>query len=72
MTNETLTRIGDNPIQELMDLDEFYEWSLRIARLESILFPRKGLTAFQIFVIFLILLVSGMLIAAGVLAFIYG
>ncbi|MFW3146304.1 MAG: hypothetical protein ACMUIE_05785 [Thermoplasmatota archaeon] len=40
MGSEILQTVGDDPLSELLDMDRFYGWSRRIARLRSI-FERK-------------------------------
>ena len=71
MGAETLSKLGDDPITEFMELDEFYKWSERIMRLYSILFPRTGLTGFQKAVIVAIIVLIALLAAGGVVAFMY-
>ena len=36
-----LNTVGDSPLTELMELDEFYCWTKRIAMLDSIFKPKK-------------------------------
>lgn len=36
-----LNTVGDNPLTELMELDEFYCWTARIRILESVYNPKK-------------------------------
>lgn len=40
MENGILQTVGDDPLSELLEMDRFYGWTRRIARLRSI-FERK-------------------------------
>jgi hypothetical protein len=41
MDVEILHTVGDDPLNELMDMDQFYGWTRRIGVLKSIFEPRK-------------------------------
>ncbi|MEA3558089.1 MAG: hypothetical protein U9R75_02445 [Candidatus Thermoplasmatota archaeon] len=41
MDVEILHTVGDDPLNELMDLDQYYGWTRRIGVLKSIFTPRK-------------------------------
>jgi len=48
---ELLFKVGDDPLQELVELDRFFKWSYRIRKLEG-LFQRRSLVS-PMFVYFL-------------------
>ncbi|MFO8051534.1 MAG: hypothetical protein R6V01_07545 [Thermoplasmatota archaeon] len=66
MNIEILETVGDDPLGELMDVDQFYGWSRRIAVLESIFRPRKRSKVIYLPLMIFLLLFLG---CAGVLVY---
>jgi hypothetical protein len=61
MGKEILARIGDNPLNELYELDRFYGWSSRIAIILSIVFPKRRIfTLDRIIPVILLMIILGL------------
>ena len=60
MNVDILHTVGDDPLNELMDVDQFYGWSRRIKTLKSIFEPkrRSGSRYIPFLIIFMLFLAS--------------
>ncbi len=50
MTGEILYTVGDDPLSELADMDRFYGWTRRSARLRSLFERRRSIVPWIILV----------------------
>ncbi len=66
---ELLFKVGDDPLQELTELDRFYKWSYRIRQLRGLFEKKRSVTPFLIYILAVTLSVS--LGVLGVLTFQY-
>ncbi|MBN1540372.1 MAG: hypothetical protein JW939_09530 [Candidatus Thermoplasmatota archaeon] len=57
MGHELLFKVGDDPLYELAEMDHFYHWSDRIARLRS-LYERKSRTNTYLVIALMISLIA--------------
>ena len=49
MGYELLFKVGDDPLQELVEMDRFFKWSYRIRKLRGILYPKRSISPLLIY-----------------------
>lgn len=62
MGYELLFKVGDDPLAELAEMDNFYQWSARIRKLESLFEKKSSMNKWLLAAFFALLIAS-----AGVL-----
>lgn len=67
MGYELLFKVGDDPLQELLEMDRFFKWSYRIRKLKGLFQKKRSIAPFIIYIITVTL--SILLGVIGVLAY---
>ena len=62
MGHELLFKLGDDPLAELAEMDQFYQWSARIWKLRRLFEKKSSLNKWLVAAFIVLLLVSAGLI----------
>jgi hypothetical protein len=66
---ELLFKVGDDPLQELTELDRFYKWTYRISQLKGLFEKKRSVSPIIIYIVMVSLSIS--LGAIGVLTYLH-
>ena len=66
MGHELLFKLGDDPLAELAEMDQFYQWSARIWKLQRLFEKKSSLNKWLLVAFIALLMVSAGLIGAFV------